>query len=64
VIAATDTGLEVFVRNREIWLAAPRELLADWTPDERSEFARLFARLNESIAARMRGAAPGQETTS
>jgi len=64
VIAPTGTGLEVFARNREIWGAALRELLADWTPDERSEFARLFTRLNESIAARTRGAAPGQETTS
>jgi len=64
VIAATETGTEVFSRNREIWGAALRELLADWTPDERAEFTRLFTRLNESIAARTRGTASGQEKTS
>jgi DNA-binding MarR family transcriptional regulator len=51
VITATDTGSEVFLRNREIWLAALRDLLADWSPTERSEFARLFTRLNDTIAA-------------
>lgn len=60
VIAATETGIEVFSRNREIWVTALRELLADWTPGERAEFARLFTRLNDTIAARARGT--GQET--
>lgn len=55
VIAATDTGLEVFARNKEIWRAAMYELLSDWTPEERSEFARLFTRLNDTIAARAGG---------
>jgi DNA-binding MarR family transcriptional regulator len=36
-------------RNREKWLAALRTLLADWTPAERQEFARLFARLNDAM---------------
>jgi len=52
VIAATDAGLEVFARNREIWMAALHDLLADWTPGERADFARLFARLNDTIAVR------------
>jgi DNA-binding MarR family transcriptional regulator len=55
VIAATDVGREVLLRHQAIWQAALRELLADWEPAERSEFARLFARLNESIAAHAGG---------
>jgi DNA-binding MarR family transcriptional regulator len=62
VIAASDTGSEVFLRNRAIWQAALHELLADWTPSERSTFARLFARLNDSIAAHA-GGGMRQETT-
>jgi DNA-binding MarR family transcriptional regulator len=62
VIAATDTGSDVFSRNQGIWQAALRELLADWSPTETSEFARLFARLNESIAAHA-GGGMRQETT-
>jgi DNA-binding MarR family transcriptional regulator len=62
VIAATEFGSEVFSRNREIWLAALRDLLADWSPEERSEFARLFTRLNDSIAA-LAGGRSGQENT-
>ena len=62
VIAATDEGSEVYLRNREVWLAALRDLLADWSPEERSEFARLFTRLNDTIAAQA-GGGSGQETT-
>ncbi len=53
VIAATDAGVAIFSRNREVWLAALRDLLADWTPGERAEFARLFTRLNNNIAVRV-----------
>jgi DNA-binding MarR family transcriptional regulator len=63
VIAATDTGDEVYSRNRAIWQAALRDLLADWTPSERSDFARLFARLNESIAAHANGGMRQEITT-
>lgn len=52
VIAATGAGCEVFLRNRQVWLAALGELLADWSPPERSEFARLLTRLNNTIGAR------------
>jgi DNA-binding MarR family transcriptional regulator len=52
VIAATDAGLEIFSRNRKVWLSALRELLAGWTPGERADFARLFTRLNDNIAIR------------
>jgi DNA-binding MarR family transcriptional regulator len=55
VIAASETGSEVLLRNQAIWQSALKELLADWTPTERSEFARLFARLNESIATHSSG---------
>ncbi len=49
LIEATETGAEVFARNREKWLGALRGLLADWTLAERQEFARLFARLNDAM---------------
>lgn len=52
VITATDTGQEVYTRNRKVWLAALEELLADWSPEERLEFARLFARLNTALGTR------------
>jgi DNA-binding MarR family transcriptional regulator len=55
LIEATDAGTTVFTRHRKIWLAALQALLADWTPTERREFASLFARLNDSIAARTPG---------
>ena len=50
LVAVTDKGVEVCAHHRDKWLAALRELLVDWTPAERQEFARLFARLNEAIA--------------
>jgi DNA-binding MarR family transcriptional regulator len=52
VIEATQTGSATFARNRDIWYSTMRELLADWTPEERSQFAALFIRLNEKIADR------------
>lgn len=52
LIKATDAGYQTFVRNREVWLATMRDLLADWTDEERAEFARLFIRLNDAITAR------------
>jgi len=61
LIAATEVGAEVFARNRDKWLAALRELVGDWTPAERREFARLFARLNDAIIARSGTATGGLE---
>ncbi|MEV1287797.1 MarR family winged helix-turn-helix transcriptional regulator [Micromonospora sp. NPDC049679] len=58
VIAATETGREAFARHRQTWVGALRELLADWTPEERREFTRLFARLNNSIAVPYGGSVP------
>lgn len=52
LIEASPAGAEVFASNRARWIGALRELLGDWTPAERREFARLFARLNEAILAR------------
>ena len=51
-IEASRAGHEVLGRNRERWHAALRELLADWNPAERAEFARLFGRFNEAMARR------------
>jgi DNA-binding MarR family transcriptional regulator len=50
LVGATASGQEVFARNRDLWLSAFRDLLADWTPAERAEFTRLFTRLNDTIA--------------
>jgi DNA-binding MarR family transcriptional regulator len=58
LIEPTETGSEIFARNREKWLGALRALLADWTPAERREFVRLFARLNEAIATGVAAALP------
>jgi DNA-binding MarR family transcriptional regulator len=49
LIAATEAGIAVITRHRERSLAGLRELLADWTPTERHEFARLFTKFNETI---------------
>jgi DNA-binding MarR family transcriptional regulator len=49
LIELTLTGAQVLARHREKWLGALREVLADWTPAERQEFARLFARLNQAM---------------
>ncbi|WP_433055735.1 MarR family winged helix-turn-helix transcriptional regulator [Dactylosporangium sp. CS-033363] len=53
LVEVTELGREVFAENRARWLATWEELLADWTPEQREEFAALFARLNESIAQRL-----------
>jgi len=63
LIEATQTGAEVFARHRDKWLAALRDLLADWTPAERQEFARLFARLNDAIAGTAPGVGHGERGT-
>jgi DNA-binding MarR family transcriptional regulator len=52
LIGVTQAGDEVLADNREKWQAVLRELLAGWTSVERSDFARLFARLNDAMARR------------
>jgi len=52
LIEVSPAGHEVLGSNRERWHAALRELLADWTPAERAEFARLFGRFNDALAGR------------
>jgi DNA-binding MarR family transcriptional regulator len=59
LIEATDTGTEVFLANRDAWLAIWRELIGDWTPEERQTFATLFTQLNGAIADRLPGTGPG-----
>ena len=63
LIEATETGAEVYARHRDKWLAALRDLLADWTPAERHEFVRLFARLNEAIAGTAPAVGHGERGT-
>lgn len=55
LIGATDKGAAVFARKRDRFVGALRELLADWSPAERREFARLLTRFNDAIAARSGG---------
>jgi DNA-binding MarR family transcriptional regulator len=50
LIAATERGHAIYDRNRTVWLAAMRDLLADWTDAERNEFAHLLTRFNDTIA--------------
>jgi DNA-binding MarR family transcriptional regulator len=52
LIEVSAAGHEVLAHNRERWQAVLHELLADWTPDERAEFARSFARFNDALARR------------
>lgn len=53
LVEVTELGGEVFAENRDRWLGIWEDLLADWTPRQRQEFAALFTRLNESIADRL-----------
>jgi DNA-binding MarR family transcriptional regulator len=55
LIAATDTGLKLFQRKREQFVALLREVLADWTPEERAELAHLMGRFNGAMAAHEEG---------
>lgn len=55
VITVTDLGADFFNRKREHFRALLRSLLADWTPAERAEFARLMGRFNGAMAAHDEG---------
>jgi DNA-binding MarR family transcriptional regulator len=55
VIEATGAGIEAFARNRDRWLRALHELLADWTAAERHQFAVLLTRFNDAVLARTSG---------
>jgi DNA-binding MarR family transcriptional regulator len=55
LIAATDAGSALFQRKREQFVALLHKLLADWTPTERAEFARLMGRFNGAMAAHEEG---------
>ncbi len=52
LVEVTPAGHEVLAHNREKWQVVLCDLLADWTPEERGEFVRLFTRFNDSLAAR------------
>lgn len=59
VIAATPEGERVYLRSKEVWAGALRDLLADWAPAERAEFARLLTKFNEAIGAQSHSRATG-----
>jgi DNA-binding MarR family transcriptional regulator len=52
LVEVSRAGHEVLGHHRERWQAVLRELLADWSPAERAEFARLFGRFNDALARR------------
>jgi DNA-binding MarR family transcriptional regulator len=58
LIEATERGREIYQRNSAVWLDALGELLSDWSDAERSEFARLLTRFNETIASRPTASTP------
>lgn len=55
VIAASDAGTDLFNRKRARFQEWLRTMLADWTEQERTEFARLMKRFNEAMAAHDEG---------
>ena len=59
LIEATETGQEVFLKNRDRWLAVWRDVLGEWSPAQRRTFADLFTQLNHAIAERLPGTGPG-----
>lgn len=59
LIEATDTGHEVFDRNRQRWLSAVHQLVADWTPAERHDFTVLLRRINDTLGGRQAGRGDG-----
>ncbi len=52
LLRVSERGAAVFARNVERFRQLFAELLSDWTESERAEFARLFVRLNQTIADR------------
>ncbi|HEX6500390.1 MAG TPA: MarR family transcriptional regulator [Micromonosporaceae bacterium] len=59
LIEATGTGHQVFDRNRQRWLSAVEQLVADWTPAERSQFVALLRRINDTLGGRQAGRGDG-----
>jgi DNA-binding MarR family transcriptional regulator len=55
LIAASDAGTDLFNRKRARFQEWLRTMLADWTEDERTEFARLMKRFNEAMASHDEG---------
>jgi len=55
LISVSAAGTALFTRRREQFRALLLRLLADWSPDERVEFARLLGRFNAAFAAHDEG---------
>jgi DNA-binding MarR family transcriptional regulator len=55
LIAVTEAGRELFAQKKAKFQALLRTLLADWSPDERAEFARLLGLFNAAFAAHDEG---------
>jgi DNA-binding MarR family transcriptional regulator len=67
LVRATDEGQRVLAANLAARRALLKDLLTDWSEDERLEFARLLGLLNKTLEQRNGGsclpARAGQETT-
>jgi len=59
LVRATDEGRRVLHANLAARRAILRELLTDWSEEERLEFASLLGRLNKTLERRQQPAMPG-----
>jgi DNA-binding MarR family transcriptional regulator len=55
LVRVTESGQTILDRSRERWLTELTKMLAHWNEADRTEFARLFIRLNEAMAVRCAG---------
>jgi DNA-binding MarR family transcriptional regulator len=56
LVTATDRGRAELAATRAARAALYAEMLAAWSPDDRTRMAELLARLNADLDARVRGA--------
>ena len=50
VLTVTDTGRTVLTEAERFWLGHYDRVMADWTDEERREFARLLTRFSEGFS--------------
>lgn len=58
LVRATDEGRRVLCANMDARRAMLRDLMTDWSEDERLDFARLLGRLNKTLVRRQERALP------
>ncbi len=50
-VSLTDQGKQTLSAVRKAWRSVIREIVSDWPPEERSDLARLLAKLGDALAA-------------